>query len=100
MYFFVKVRIDTGKLSEFGKMLQNGIITTHPLSTYCLHDDPRVGLNIWEAKDRDDFEKLFEPHRRFYSEVIEVSQVITPEESMKVILGQMTNKVNDKIAPK
>lgn len=86
MYFFVKVRFDAMKLLEFGKKLQGGAITTHPLSTYCLMDDPSIGLNIWEAQDRDDFEKVFAPHREFYAEIIEIAPVITPQESMKILM--------------
>lgn len=88
MYFFVKVRIDVSKLSDFGQKLQNGSITTHPLLTYCLKDDPSVGINIWEAEDKPGFEKAFSPHREFYSEIIEITPVITPQESMQALMRQ------------
>jgi hypothetical protein len=89
MLFFVKVRLDTGKMIELGKKLQAGEIPTHPVSTYCLKDDPAVGLNIWEAEDRADFDRVFAPHRKYYSEIIEVSPVILPQESMKVLMKQL-----------
>jgi hypothetical protein len=95
MYFFVKVRFDATKILEFGEKLQEGTITTHPLSTYCLLDDPSVGVNIWEAQDRADFEKVFASHREFYSEIIEVAPVITPQESMKILVRLTGEEEND-----
>ena len=89
MYFFVKVRVDVHKMAAFGQKLQSGAITTHPLSTYCLEDDPSIGLNIWEAEDLAGFEKAFLPHREFYSEIIEVAPVITSQEAMKALMSQM-----------
>lgn len=47
MLYFVKVRIDCSKLSVFAKKLQSGEITTHAELTYCLKDDPSIGINIW-----------------------------------------------------
>jgi hypothetical protein len=91
MKFFVKVRVNTAKLAEFGRKLQAGELPTHPLSTYCLKDDPSVGLNIWEAEDEASFEKAFAPHREFYSEVLEISPVIMPEESMMILMKQAAN---------
>jgi len=89
MLFFVKVRLDTGKMIELGKKLQAGEIPTHPVSTYCLKDDPAVGLNIWEAEDRTDFDRVFAPHREYYSEILEVTPVILPQESMKILMKQL-----------
>lgn len=85
MYYFVKCRIDGTKMTEFGKKLQNGEVTSHPISTFCLKDDPSVGLNIWEAVDETSFNEAFKPHREFYAEVLEVSQVITPQEAMNLL---------------
>ncbi len=92
MLFFVKVRVDVNKLAEFGQKLQAGALPTHPVSTYCLKDDPSVGLNIWEAENREAFEKAFAPHREFYSEEIEIAPVITPQESQKILMEQITGK--------
>jgi hypothetical protein len=88
MQFFVKVRVDINKLAEFGRKLQAGALPTHPLSTYCLKEDPSVGLNIWEAEDEVSFENAFAPHREFYSEIIEISPVILPQESMKILMNK------------
>jgi hypothetical protein len=90
MYIFVKVRVDVNQLGEFGKKLQSGALKTHPLSTYCLANDPSVGLNIWEAEDMEAFEKAFLPHREFYSEILEVEPVILPEVAMKKLFSQIT----------
>jgi len=89
MLFFVKVRLDTGKMVDLGKKLQAGEIPTHPVSTYCLKDDPAVGLNIWEAEDRADFDRVFAPHKDYYSEILEVTPVILPQESMKILMKQL-----------
>jgi hypothetical protein len=88
MHFFVKVRVDINKLAEFGQKLQAGALPTHPLSTYCLKENPSIGLNIWVADDEASFEKDFAPHREFYSEIIEISPVILPQESMKILMNQ------------
>ncbi len=89
MLFFVKVRVDINKLAEFGQKLQTGVLRTHPVSTYCLQADPAVGLNIWEAKDQEAFEKAFAPHREYYSAVMEITQVITPQEAQKILMEQI-----------
>ena len=87
MYFFVKVRVDRAKLAEFGTKLRGGAITTHPLSTYCLQDDPSVGVNIWEAADRADFETQFSQHREYYSEILEISPLLTTPEAMRILMS-------------
>ncbi|HEX7555507.1 MAG TPA: hypothetical protein VF338_02700 [Leptolinea sp.] len=88
MLFFVKVRVNIDKMAEFGRRLQTGALNTHPLSTYCLKEDPSVGLNIWEAEDEKGFESAFAPHREFYTEILEISPVILPQESMKILMNQ------------
>ena len=87
MYFFVKARVDVKKLGEYGQKLQNGEFSTHPLSTYCLMDEPSVGLNIWEADNKEHFENSFLLHRKFYSEIIEIAPVILPLEAMKKLMS-------------
>ncbi|MBN1429116.1 MAG: hypothetical protein JXB07_12140 [Anaerolineae bacterium] len=92
MLFFVKVRVDVDKLVDLGQRLQAGAIQTHPVITYCLKEDPSIGLNIWEAEDREAFEKAFAPHREYYSEVMETVPVITPQEAQKILMEQMAGK--------
>lgn len=94
MLFFVKVRIDVSKLAEFGRKLQAGTFHAHPLSTYCLKDDPAVGINIWEAEDRETFEKAFAPQREYYAEVMEVTPVITAQEAQRILMEQVTGQVH------
>ncbi len=91
MLFFVKVRIDINKLAEFGQKLQGGVLRTHPISTYCLKSDPSIGLNIWEAEDPEAFERAFAPHREYYSAVMEVVPVITPQEAQNILMEQITS---------
>lgn len=91
MLFFVKARVDINKLAEFGQKLQAGEFRAHPLSTYCLKDDPSVGLNIWEAEDQESFEKDFAPQRGYYSAVLEVIPVITAREAQQILMEQITN---------
>lgn len=93
MLFFVKVRIDLNKLGELGQKLQNGELDVgNLLSTYCLQDDPSVGMNIWQSDNQEEFDRVFAPHREYYSEIIEVTPVITAEESKKILMEQMTRK--------
>lgn len=89
MLFFVKVRIDVSKLAELGRKIQSGGFSTHPTSTYCLKDDPSVGLNIWEAADREDFERKFAPHREYYVAVYEVTPIIMAAEAQQLLVKQM-----------
>jgi hypothetical protein len=90
MLFFVKVRIEISKMAEMGQKLQSGELDTSQLMmTYCVKDDPEVGLNIWYADSETNFEDVFAPHRAFYKEVIEIIPVITPMDSMKLILEKM-----------
>jgi hypothetical protein len=94
MLFFVRVRVDVTKLAEFGQKLQTGALHTHPVSTYCLKDDPSVGLNIWEAEDPEAFEMAFAPHRAFYSDVMEILPVITPQEAQRILMERMTSALH------
>jgi hypothetical protein len=86
MLFFVKVRIDVAQMPEMGSKLRSGELDKSNLrSTYCLKDDPSVGLNIWEADSEEDFRRVFAPHKAYYKEVYEVTPVITPQESMAIL---------------
>jgi len=90
MLFFVKVRIDVGKMPELGQKLASGELDKSCLkSTFCIQNDPSVGLNIWEAADREDFERVFAPHRQYYAEVMEITPVIRPEEAMQLLMRQI-----------
>jgi hypothetical protein len=93
--FYVKVRIDPDKMTEFGQKLQSGEIdTSQILLTYCLANDPAVGISFWKARSKNDFEEVFAQHSPFYKEIIEIKPVISPMESMKLILEQMNVKTN------
>lgn len=86
MLFFVKVRIDVVRMVEMGAKLQSGELDKSNLRlTYCLKDDPSVGLNIWEADSEAEFHRVFAPHKLYYKEVYEITPVITPQESMSIL---------------
>lgn len=86
MFFFVKVRIDIHKMMELGEKLQTGVLDKSNLKmTYCLREDPAVGVNIWEAANEEEFEKKFAPHKPYYAEIIEILPVITPAESFAIL---------------
>ena len=88
--FIVKVRIDVNSLAELGVKLQNGELKTDIiLFTYCEKDDPTVGISLWIANDREHFNKLFAPHNEYYKEVIDIKEVVTPEESMQLIMASL-----------
>lgn len=89
MLFFGKVRIDVNKLTGLGQKLQSGELDRSFIkSTHCLKDDPSVGLNIWEAEDREDLEKKLVPHKVYYAEVTDIMPVILPIEAQKLLMGQ------------
>ncbi len=92
MLFFVKVQVDVNQLAELGQKLQAGAFHAHPVSTYCLKDDPTIGLNIWEAESPEAFEKAFAPQREYYSAVMEITPVITPQEAQKILMARMIRK--------
>jgi hypothetical protein len=91
MLFFGKVRIDLEKLTELGqKLAANELDTNFIVHTYCLKDDPTVGLNIWQANSINDLNKKLESHKPYYREISDITPVITPEQSQEVLLKQMT----------
>jgi hypothetical protein len=93
MFFFVKVRIDTSKMMEFGQKLQNGVLdTSHTIMTYCVKDDPTVGISFWQSDSQKKFEEAFAGHREYYKDVIEIVPVLTPLEAMKLIMKNMQKK--------
>jgi hypothetical protein len=86
VYFLVKVRVDPKKLAEFGARLQQGALdNTSILFTYCLANDPAVGLSVWEVESGKDFDAKFAAWRPYYSEV-DVSEVVTPAEAQRLLL--------------
>ena len=57
-------------------------------ATYCVASDPAVGCAFWEAEDRAHFDAVFAPHAEYYTEVIEVTPMITPPEAMALLLRE------------
>jgi hypothetical protein len=92
-YFFVKVRIDPSKMLEFGGKLQNGEIDTSLIiMTYCIKEDPTVGISFWKAENQKNFEEVFSQHTPYYKEILEIIPVISPTESMNAILENMNSE--------
>jgi len=84
MQFLVKVRVDVGRLQEFGAKLQRNELDRSLVrsETYCLEADPAVGYSVWEAASADEFEKVFSAWRSYYAEV-DVHPVIGPGEALR-----------------
>lgn len=87
MLFQVKVKVNIGKMPEFGRKLQKNELDRSCIrgETYCLKNDPAVGFSIWEASGRDEFEKKFNPWRNYYEEV-EIKEMITPQEAQNILI--------------
>jgi hypothetical protein len=87
IFYFVKVRIDTNLMMEFGQKLQSGELdTSHTIMTFCDINDPTVGMSFWQAESQKEFDEIFSQHKRYYKEIIEILPVITPLEAMNLIL--------------
>jgi hypothetical protein len=87
MLFLVRVRVSLSRMAEFGRTLQSGQLDRSAIrGTYCLREDPAVGIGIWDVADEAELEKKLTPWREYY-ESAEVQQVITPNEAM-VLLSQ------------
>jgi hypothetical protein len=87
--FLVKVRVDLEKLPAFGAALQRRELDSSAiLHTFCLKDDPAVGLAVWEVANAGELERKLGPWRQYYSEV-EVSEVVTPAEAQRLLLEQL-----------
>ena len=88
--FLVKVRIDSSKIIELGQKLQSGELSKKKIQfTYCLKDDPTVGLSLWAVKNKEDFDEFFKPHKEYYKEIMEVLPAIKPNEAMNLIMQEM-----------
>jgi hypothetical protein len=87
--FLVKVRVNPDTMLEFGQKLQKGELDRSCIrgETYCLKSDPAVGYSIWETENTETFELKFNPWRRYYLEV-EIKEVISPAESMKLLMSK------------
>lgn len=87
LLFIVKVRVDVNNLAELGGKLQSGELKTNMiLFTYCEKVDPSIGVSLWIANDRKHFNQLFAPHKKYYIDIIDIKEVITPEESMQLLM--------------
>jgi hypothetical protein len=86
--FLVKVKVDLASMAEFGSRLQRGELDRGCMrgETHCLKQDPAVGYSIWEADDREAFERVFSSWSPYYLDV-SVEEVISPAEAMTLLLS-------------
>ncbi len=91
MLFQVKVKVNISKMPEFGQKLQKGELDRSSIrgDTYCLKNDPAIGFSIWEAIDRNEFEKKFNSWSKYYDD-IEIKEMITAQEAQKLLLKQLS----------
>ena len=77
-------------MPEFGTKLQKGELDRSCIrgETYCVKEDPSVGYSIWEAVNRDEFEKAFNPWRKYY-ENVEITETISPDEAFKLLFAKI-----------
>lgn len=89
MKFLVKVKVNESTLLEFGQKLQQGALDRSCIrgETYCTKIDPAIGYSIWEVECMQEFEEKFCPWRKYYKE-IEVSEVISPNEAMNLLISK------------
>lgn len=90
MIFLVKVKVNLKSLIEFGQKLREGELDKSCIKgeTYCIKNDPSTGYSIWETKSMEEFEKKFNPWRKFY-ENSEAVEVISPNEAMKLLFNKI-----------
>jgi len=83
MRFLVKVKVDLGRMAEFGQKLQKGELDRRLIKseTWCLALDPAVGYSVWEAESRAEFDGVFAGWSRYYAET-EVREAIGANEAM------------------
>lgn len=46
-------------------------------------------MSFWHADNRRNFEKVFEGHKHYYKEVMEIVDVVRPADAMKLIINNM-----------
>ena len=89
MFFFGKVKVNTENLPEFGqKLFNNELQRNHVKFSFCLKNNPAIGLNIWEAESRAELEKILLTYKPYFSEIIEIKELITPRESFEFLMKE------------
>jgi hypothetical protein len=83
--FLVKVRVSLPRMGRFAQTLQKGELDRSAIRmTYCVRDDPAVGVGIWETASDEELERKLRPWREFY-ESVEVQRLVTPAEAMALL---------------
>lgn len=89
MFFYGKVKVNTEMLQEFGqKLSDNELQRNHVKFSFCLKNHPEIGLNIWEADSRAELEKILLTYKPYFSEIIEIKELITPQESFAFLIQE------------
>ncbi|MGC4120080.1 MAG: hypothetical protein QM765_36970 [Myxococcales bacterium] len=87
MLFCVRVRLEMSRFAELGKKLATKELDRSSIrATYCLEEDPAVGISIWEAEDRQDLDRKLAPFLPFYEQVREVLPVVSAEEAQRRLI--------------
>ncbi|MFZ0454794.1 MAG: hypothetical protein WCE54_11675 [Ignavibacteriaceae bacterium] len=90
MFFYGKVKVNMDMLSEFGQKLSNNELNrSHVRAAFCLKENPEIGLNIWEAESRAELEKILITYKPYFSQVIEIKELITPQESFAFLIQEI-----------
>ena len=85
--FLVTVRVNLATMAAFAQKLQRGELDRSAIrATYCLADDPAVGLGIWEVASEEELRIRLAPWRPYY-ESVETRELITPSQAF-VLLSQ------------
>jgi hypothetical protein len=85
MLFLVRVRVNVSRMTEFGQTLESGQLDRSAVkATYCLREEPAVGMGMWDVVDEEELERKLGPWRRYY-ESVEIQQVVTPNEAMALL---------------
>ncbi|MBI2841312.1 MAG: hypothetical protein HYX75_23585 [Acidobacteria bacterium] len=89
MFFLVKIRVDLGRIAEFGRRIANREFDNSCIRwIFCLRNDPTVGYSIWETEDEAEFERKLGPYRPYYKE-LEISPVVLPNEAVEMIMKRL-----------
>ena len=91
MLFYIKARVNILKMAEFGQKLFSGELDrSQTVSSYCLKEDPEVGINIWETENREELDRLLEQYKPYFTEIIELKEVIKPMDAFVVLQKKLS----------
>ena len=88
MIFQIKVKVKIETLKEFAEMLIAGKLDRSAVisETYCEKDEPSVGISYWKVEDLKELESKFSSWKPYY-EKVEIKEVVTALEAMKLLIN-------------